>query len=228
MRRLLFFVLSLLLFNNGFAQSEVNKVEQEAAYTKVITARAQKIVTALALTDSVKAAMITTVLTEHYRNLNAIQNGREAQIKEIKTNGASKEETEATLRKVQDEAAEKTTKLHAAFLTKLSSQLTAGQVAKVKDGLTYNVLPITYKAYLDMIPSLRPTEKDQIMAWLIEAREFAMDAESSDKKHWWFGKYKGRINNYLAAQGYDLQKERKDWGERTKAKEEQKKTAQAL
>jgi hypothetical protein len=69
-----------------------------------------------------------------------------------------------------------------------------------------------------MIPSLTKAQKDQIMAWLVEAREHAMDAESSEKKHWWFGKYKGRINNYLSAQGYDLQKERKEWEERNKQK----------
>ena len=40
--------------------------------------------------------------------------------------------------------------------------------------------------------SLSDEEKKQIMAWLIEARELAIDAESSNKKHEVFGKYKGR------------------------------------
>ncbi len=47
-----------------------------------------------------------------------------------------------------------------------------------------------------MIPGLTEDQKNQMLAWLSEAREKAMDAESSDKKHAWFGKYKGRINNY--------------------------------
>jgi hypothetical protein len=46
-----------------------------------------------------------------------------------------------------------------------------------------------------------------------------MDAESSDKKHWWFGKYKGRINNYLSAQGYDINAERKEWEQRRNSKQ---------
>ena len=33
-----------------------------------------------------------------------------------------------------------------------------------------------------------------------------------------FGKYKGRINNYLSKRGYDLVKERKAWYERIKAR----------
>ena len=69
-----------------------------------------------------------------------------------------------------------------------------------------------------MIPSLKKDEKKQIYAWLVEAREFAMDAENSNKKHEAFGKYKGRINNYLSKRGYDLVKERAGWAERLKAK----------
>ena len=32
---------------------------------------------------------------------------------------------------------------------------------------------VTYKATVDMIPTLKEEEKAQIMAWLVEAREFA-------------------------------------------------------
>ena len=76
--------------------------------------------------------------------------------------------------------------------------------------MTYGVLKITYDSHLDMIPSLKKEEKAQIYAWLKEAREFAIDAENSDRKHAFFGKYKGRINNYLAKRGYDLKKEREE------------------
>jgi len=54
---------------------------------------------------------------------------------------------------------------------------------------------------------------------LLEAREHAMDAESSDKKHAWFGKYKGRINNYLSSEGYDLKKAGEDWTKRRNAEQ---------
>ena len=68
------------------------------------------------------------------------------------------------------------------------------------------------------IDSRSEEEKAQIYAWLIEAREFALDAENSNKKHAAFGKYKGRINNYLAKRGYDLKKEREEWYKRIKAR----------
>lgn len=49
-----------------------------------------------------------------------------------------------------------------------------------------------------------------------------MDAGTSKEKHAWFGKYKGRINNYLSAQGYDLNKESDDWHKRIEAREKAK------
>jgi hypothetical protein len=77
-------------------------------------------------------------------------------------------------------------------------------VDQVKDGMTYGVLRVTYDTYLRMMPDLREEQKRQIMAWLVEARELAMDEGTSEEKHKVFGKYKGRINNYLSAAGYDL------------------------
>lgn len=109
-------------------------------------------------------------------------------------------------------------KLHKKYISKLSAQLTNEQVDLVKNGMTYNVLPITYKAYQEQILTLTEDQKKQILIWLTEAREHAMDAESSDKKHAWFGKYKGRINNYLSAAGYDLKQEGIEWEKRRKAK----------
>jgi hypothetical protein len=93
-------------------------------------------------------------------------------------------------------------------------------VELVKDGMTYNVASVTYNAYGDMLPKLTAEQKEQIMKWLKEAREQAMDAESSEKKHWWFGKYKGRINNYLSSLGYDMKKEGEEWQKRKNAQKE--------
>ena len=107
---------------------------------------------------------------------------------------------------------------HFAFPADLSLFLDEKQIEAVKDGMTYGVVKVTYDSHLDMIPTLKEEEKAQIYAWLIEAREFALDAENSNKKHAAFGKYKGRINNYLAKRGYDLKKEREEWYKRVKAR----------
>ena len=107
---------------------------------------------------------------------------------------------------------------HFAFDADLSLYLKPAEVERVKNVMTFNVVKVTYDAQCDMIPTLTDEEKQQIMAWLLEARELAIDAESSKKKHEVFGKYKGRINNYLSRRGYDLNKEREAWYERVKAR----------
>ena len=56
------------------------------------------------------------------------------------------------------------------------------------------------------VGSLTAEQKAQILAWLTEARELAMDGSTSDEKHAVFGKYKGKINNYLSKAGYDAKK----------------------
>jgi hypothetical protein len=80
-------------------------------------------------------------------------------------------------------------------------------------------VPLTYTAYQEMIPALTPEQKEKIYDWLKEAREIAMDQGSSEDKHKVFGKYKGRINNYLSSQGYNMKAEEKAWQQRIKDRE---------
>ena len=69
---------------------------------------------------------------------------------------------------------------------------------------------------VELLPQLTVEQQAEILANLLEAREYAMDAGSSDEKHAWFGKYKGRINNYLSAAGYDLKRAEQDLATRKK------------
>ena len=219
----LFSFFILLLFSDRVIAQDANNVnDQEAAYIRTINSRAEKIVATLGISDPSKAKHIIAIIADQYRNLNTIYTERDEQIKVVRQKGLPKEAVDSEVRNSNASADEKIGPLHTAFISELSSELTPEQATKVKDGMTYNVLNVTYTAFVDMIPALTTDQKRQIMTWLVEAREHAMDAESSEKKHWWFGKYKGRINNYLSAQGYDLDKERKGWEERrSKQKAEQ-------
>ena len=209
-------ILFFLIINvtNTFAQTTADK----EAYTKVITERAAKITTVLGIADEAKAQKVTNIIRDQYSNLNDIHTARDLNIKTIKEkNAANKAERDTLIAKETRAANASLKKLHKKYISKLSSLLTADQIEKVKNGMTYNVVPITYKAYQEQILTLTDDQKKQILKWLIEARELAMDAETSDKKHAWFGKYKGRINNYLSAAGYDLKKEGVEWEKRRKA-----------
>lgn len=200
-----------------FAQN--NAVADKAAYTKTITERAAKIVNTLGINDSKKAEKVTNIIRDQYSNLNDIYTARDLEAKDIKEkNKDNKVLRDSALAKQNRAVDASLAKLHKKYINKLADQLNNEQVEGVKNGMTYGVLPLTYKAYQEEILTLTEEQKKQILVWLTEARERAMDAESSDKKHAWFGKYKGRINNYLSAAGYDLKKEGIEWEKRRKAK----------
>jgi len=193
MQRILYLFLAGCLFAAAPAMAQATK-SQDTAYIRVVTQRAEKIVASLGLTDAGKATQVRDIIAGQYLKLNEMDAAAD-------TTGK----------------AQRLEKLHSDYLAKLSARLNEQQVNQVKDGMTYGVLPLTYRVYTDMLPDLTEQQRAQIMAWLVEAREHAMDAGSSEKKHQWFGKYKGRINNYLAAAGINMKQAEQDWKKRREA-----------
>ncbi|MBK7097136.1 MAG: DUF3826 domain-containing protein [Sphingobacteriales bacterium] len=134
-------------------------------YKAVAENRANKIVVRLGITDSSAFYKVRDIIAEQYIDLKNIHENRDAQIKAIKeTNGISNQSNpESKIQLVQQNADNQLEKLHKAYMSKLSQHLSAAQVEKVKDGMTYGVLPITYKGYLEMIPRLSKEEKNSFM-----------------------------------------------------------------
>ena len=213
--------LIILLLSAGLMTAgavDLNKENRDPKYVESIIGRSQKIVDKLGLTDAKVAEDVRNVIANRYFQLNDIYEIRDNKVKAIKESGVTGDAKQSALKAANDEADAALYHSHFAFPANLSLFLDEKQIEAVKDGMTYGVVKVTYEATIDMIPSLTEEEKTQIYAWLVEAREFAMDAENSNKKHAAFGKYKGRINNYLAKRGYDLTKEREDWYKRVKAR----------
>ena len=215
-----------LLLVAGFASAravDLNKENRDPKYVSSIVGRSQKIVDKLGITDAKQAEEVRNVIANRYFELNDIYEIRDAKVKEIKESTLAGDAKAQALAAAENEKESALYRSHFAFPAALSLLISPEQIEAVKDGMTYGVVKVTYDSHLDMIPSLTQEEKAQIKAWLIEAREFAMDAENSNKKHEAFGKYKGRINNYLAKRGYNLTKEREEWYKRIKAREANKK-----
>jgi hypothetical protein len=154
--------------------------------------RAGKIAANLSLGNEGKQAHVGSIVARFYADLDELQSAGNA-------------EEPARLAKLKQDVFEK-----------LAGELTAEQIEKVKNGLTYNVLPITFGVYQEMLPQLTDAQKQQLLVWLTEARDLAITAGSSDKKHECFRKYKGRINNYLSKQGIDMKRAERDLAERRK------------
>ena len=195
MRKVLYVAMLWLLSLTASAQLVVLDDEgRDSAYVENIKGRAQKIVDGLQLTDQKQARVVRNIIANRYFLLNDIH---------AKYDKSQQDALQAELYKHHFELA-----------SALALYLTDEQIDAVKDGMTFGRLKRDYQATQDMIPTLSDFEKQQILIWLKEAREYAMDAADSKGKHFWFDKYRGRTNNWLSGRGYDLKKERDAWMKR--------------
>lgn len=197
MRKVLYTAILSLFTLTASAQVALKTEGQDSQYVETIKGRAQKIVNTLGLNDAQVAENVRNIIANRYFLLNDIHS------KYDKTQ--------------QDALQADLYKHHFELASALAQYLTEEQIEAVKDGMTFGRLKRDYQATQDMIPSLSEYEKKQVLIWLKEAREYAMDAADSKGKHFWFDKYRGRTNNWLSARGYDLKKERDNWMKRTAA-----------
>ena len=162
-----------------------------------LVSRAGRIVDTLKIADPRHAERVRDIIARQYADLRPIHDARDTALQAARGD-------EAATARARHEAQARLAALHYSFVGRLGAELTPAQVEQVKDGMTYGVVPLTFRVYQQMLPDLTAAQRTQIHAWLLEAREHAMDGGSSEEKHGVFGKYKGRINNYLSAAGYDL------------------------
>ena len=200
MKKILYTAILSLFTITVSAQVALKTEGQDPQYVETIKGRAQKIVDGLNLGDANKEENVRNIIANRYFLLNDIYAKYD--------------------KKTQEDALyAELYKHHFELASALVLYLNEEQIDAVKDGMTYGRLKRDYNAQLEMIPTLKEEEKAQILVWLREAREYAIDAADSKGKHFWFDKYRGRTNNWLSARGYDLKKERDAWMKRT---EEQK------
>jgi hypothetical protein len=185
---------AMLFVSFAKAQTNDKPASADANYAQVIEKRTADIMAILALKDDAKAAAVHDAIVAQYRALRDWQAANGDKLKELarQKDAAAKEETANIM------AARKA--LHDPFLAKLSAQLKPDQVEQVKDKMTYGKVEFTYRGYLAAYPNLTDEERAKILEMLKQAREEAMDGASAEEKTAIFKKYKGRINNYLAAQ----------------------------
>jgi hypothetical protein len=207
----------LLLVSSAVSAVELDSKNRDPKYVTTITDRSTKIVDKLKIKNTSIYTNVLNIVSNKYFAMNDIYAKRDTAINQAKRSDLLKEEISKLQTAARNEAESALYRSHFAFAADLSLFINEKQIEAIKDGMTFGVVKVTYDATLDMIPALTKEEKAQILAWLKEAREFAVDAENSNKKHEAFGKYKGRINNYLSKRGYDLVKEREEWYKRIKA-----------
>jgi hypothetical protein len=211
-------IVAMALAEAMYARDGAAPSDKEAAYTQAIEKRTQDILAVLDLKDASKAAGVHDAIVAQYRDLRTWHDANDAAVKELNKRLSQAKEGEAeTIRGEIARAKASLRALHDGFVERLSKDLTAGQVEVVKDRMTYNVVHVTFNAYGQMLPGLTDGQKARILEMLKEAREEAMDGGSAEEKHAVFGRYKGRINNYLAGDGDDLKRASKEFADKQKA-----------
>jgi hypothetical protein len=163
--------------------ASVANAQTETDFRKTLHDRSVKIVNTLELKDSGKYNNVVDLLTDQYFDLNKVQDKTKESIAAINSLQLAGEEKTSRIRIEEEKKTSQLSELHKGFIAKLQKKLTDEQIEKIKDGMTYRVMPMTYTAYQDMIPALTAEQKEKIYNWLNEARELAMDEGSSEDKH---------------------------------------------
>lgn len=205
------FAIAVLVAGHGVDVTHIVAAEAATDYEQVIAGRADKVLATLDGLSPEARGRVRETLLDFSRSINAWHEAHGPRRKELKS--SPDDEAKAELATLEEDLGG----IRKRFVDRLSADLTPEQVEKVKDGLTYNVLHVTERAYHDMIERLTDEQKAMIHDRLVEARDLAIGEGSSDAKHGVFGKFKGRINNELSRQGYDLKQEERGWQARRKA-----------
>ena len=222
MRAALFLSVACLAALSAFAADEPKAPSTAPAdaaleYTRDLEKRADGVLQALDLNDPARAARVREAVINQYRNLRRLHDARDANIRALKDRpDPARSELDKQVEAERARTDQAAAMLNARFLAALFSDLTPGQVETVKDTMTYNKLRVTYTAYLEMLPDLTPVQKKAIFDTLKQARDKAVYAGSAEEKSAVFDKFKGRVNNFLASEGYDLKLASKQWAERRK------------
>lgn len=188
---------------------DTKRPSADPKYLDTIRKRATAAVDAAKVTDEAKRTAAVKVVETHYAGINDIHFDRDAAVTAA---GTDKD----AVAKAREKAAAAVAVVHAAFTRDLAATLTTEQCDAVKDAMTYNVRPNTFRVYCEMLPNLTDAQKDTIRTTLLAGREEALVAGGSNEKHEKFRLAKGKITNYLSGQGYDMKKASEEWAAKQK------------
>ncbi len=192
------------------AQPVAQRPSADPKYRETIARRATAAVAAANVADAEKKAAAVKIVEAHYVGLNDIHFDRDEAVKAAGD--------KAAIAKVREKAAADVAVVHKQFTKDLAALLTAEQCDAIKDKMTYDVRLNTFRVYCEMLPTLTEAQKTTIREILLAGREEALVAGDANEKHEKFRLAKGKITNFLSAQGYDMKKASEEWAAKQKKK----------
>lgn len=175
-----------------------------------------KVMVVLNLEDKNKKESVRNLIAYQYQQIAKIQAIRKAREEKAKNSQKTKEEIEKERESAWQESKTRLEKQRDLFVAELSKFLDKNQVEIVKNEITGQGLRKEYEKFQALLPNLTNEQKTKVLNFLLEARENAMNVLTSRERNQWFAKYRGRANNYLSAQGYDLRKATEELEKRSK------------
>jgi hypothetical protein len=164
-----------------------------------------RIMSVLNIQDKAKAESVRNLVAYQYQKLEELKKGYGIRIGEnkklqdkdqvSKANEAAWQIYKTSVDRQRDE-----------YFDKLAGFLNKDQIELVKNEMTGNGLHKEYARFQQLLPDMKEDHKAEVYKHLVEARENALNVLTSRERNQWFIKYRGRANNYLSKQGYDLRK----------------------
>lgn len=223
-------VLCSICLNKSFAQDK-NTVSFAAADANAksdadIESKAGQWASSLGLSDGAKEERVKMAISRHLKAVRDWHNDHPASLVPAGINPATGNRLSEIDRDIIANSAIPRS-VHDSLMGVLKRELSPEQVESVLDKYTIGKVDFTLKGYHAIVPDLKPEEEAQILVYLKEAREQAIDFKNMKEISAIFEIYKTKCEQYLNSNGrnwHQLFKTYVDAAKAKKANEKQKQT----
>lgn len=195
-RIILTLVLGSFFLNASLAndQSSQKMTDQEKKATEWVQS--------LELNDKAKEDRVIKVVADHLTAIRTWHNDHPASTVPAGVNPRTGEKlTELDRQMIADSAQPES--YHENLMSGLKKDLTTEQVEKVLDKYTVGKVDFTMRGYRAIVPDLTKEEESQLLSYLKEAREMAVDYKNMKEISAIFEIYKTKCEQYLIGNGRD-------------------------
>jgi hypothetical protein len=201
----------------GFTTAEASAKSDAESMSK-----ASGWVAALSLNDNAKEQKVKTAVATHLKSVRDWHNDHPASSVPPGINPATGNRLSEMDRDIIANSAMPKS-IHDSLMDVLKQELTPEQLEAVLDKYTIGKVAFTLQGYKAIVPDLKPEEETQILVYLKQAREQAIDFKNMKEISAIFEIYKTKCEQYLNSNGRDWRRLYKAYTDDVKAKKAAKK-----
>ncbi len=201
---------------NSVQSSEDAKAKSDADQEK----KATEWVASLNLNDAEKAARVKTAIYTHLKTIRDWHNEHPFTTVPAGINPATGNRLSDLDRQVIANSAMPKS-VHEDLMNALNKDLSPEQVEMILDKYTVGKVAFTMKGYKAIVPDLKPEEEAQILSYLKQAREQAIDYKNMNQISSIFEIYKTKSEQFLNSNGRNWKQLYKAYTDAVKAKKKE-------